>query len=145
MLRFVFLSEDYMREAARVTRECAEYQQASRGFDDTLCFVAEPEPGKGIGERKVAGIFLPAGDQFWVGEDRPVTFTLSAPYGNYVDIMTGALDPVRALTLGKLRLKGPMTKILRYIKGTQLWINALRTVPTQFEGEYAGRSFGEEG
>jgi hypothetical protein len=130
-----------MEEALKRTRENSKYQQASKGFDDTVAFVVEAEPGKGINERKTVGTILPQATEFWMDE-RPVTFTFLAPYSVYVDIMTGKLDAVRAITKGVLKLKGPMPKILRYVKGTNLWIDILRTIPTEFKGDFAGRSFG---
>ncbi|MCL5264086.1 MAG: SCP2 sterol-binding domain-containing protein [Chloroflexi bacterium] len=141
MTRFIFLSQEYMEEASRRTRNSAEYQQAAAGFDDTLVFVAEPESGKAVFARKIGGIFLPDAHDYWIETERPATFTFTAPYGNYVEVMTGGLDPLRAVMLGKLRLKGPMPKLLRYVKGTYEWIKVLRSIPTEFEGHYASRSF----
>jgi hypothetical protein len=130
-----------MEEALKRTRENSGYQDASKGFDDTVAFVVEPEPGKGVNERKTVGTTLPRATEYWM-DDRPVTFTFIAPYSAYVDIMTGKLDAVRAITKGILKLKGPMPKILRYVKGTNLWIDTLSTIPTEFEGDFADRSFG---
>jgi len=139
--RLKFLSDLYMEEATKRTRANPEYQEASEGFDDTLSFIVEPEPDKGITERITVGTVLPQASEYWL-DDRPVTFTFIAPYSVYVDIMTGKLDAVRAITKGSLKLKGPMPKILRYVKGTNLWIDTLRTIPTEFEGDFAERSFG---
>lgn len=141
MARFKFLSEEYMQEALKKTRGNLEYQKASKGFDDTLAFIVEPEPDKGINERKTIGTILPQATEYWM-DDRSVTFTFMAPYSVFIDIMTGKLDAVRAITKGTLKLKGPMFKILRYVKGTNLWIETLRTIPTEFEGDFADRSFG---
>ena len=141
MARSRFLSIEYMEEALRRTRANSEYQKASQGFDDTVGFVVEPEPAKGVNERKTVGTILPQATEYWM-DDRPVTFTLIAPYSTYVDIMTGKLDAVRAIMKGTLKLKGPMPKILRYVKGTNLWIDTLRTIPTEFEGDFTDRSFG---
>lgn len=141
MARLKFLSEQYMEEAIKRTRENSEYQKASKGFDDTVAFIVEPEPGKGISERKIVGTILPQATEYWM-DDRPVTFTFISHYSVYVDIMTGKLDALRAITKGTLKLKGPMFKILRYVKGTNLWIETLRTIPTEFEGDFADRSFG---
>ena len=141
MARLEFLSKQYMQEALKRTRENSEYQEASKGFDDTLAFVVEAEPEKGVNERKIVGTILPQATEYWM-DDRPVTFTFLAPYSVYVDIMTGKLDAVRAITKGVLKLKGPMPKILRYVKGTNLWIDTLRTIPTEFEGDFTSRSFG---
>lgn len=141
MARLKFLSEQYMEEAIKRTRENSEYQKASKGFDDTVAFIVEPEPGKGINERRIVGTVLPQATEYWM-DDRPVTFTFISHYSVYVDIMTGKLDALRAITKGTLKLKGPMFKILRYVKGTNLWIETLRTIPTEFEGDFADRSFG---
>ncbi len=140
---FRFMSREYLEEAARRTRLCSQYQAAARGFDDTVCFVVEAEPTRGVPNRYVAGMDLPAAKEVFWGEERPTGFTFTAPYGHYVDIMTGKLDPVRALTSRRLKVSGSMPKLLRYVRATQEWIRLLRTIPTEFEGEYRDRSFAE--
>ncbi|MBI4730177.1 MAG: SCP2 sterol-binding domain-containing protein [Acidobacteria bacterium] len=137
-----FLSREYLDEAARRIGSDADYQEAARGFDDTVCFVVEPEPDRGVTERYVAGMDLPAASEVWVGEDRPAGFTFTAPYGVFVDMMTGALDPVRAMTQRKLKVAGSMPKLLRYVKGTQSLMRVLQGIPTQFDGTYSSRDFG---
>ena len=88
------------------------------------------------------GTFLPEANEYWM-DDRPVTFTFHSPYSAYIDLMMGRLDAIRAITKGVLKLKGPMTKILRYVKSTNLWVDILRSIPTEFEGAFADWSFGD--
>ena len=68
---------------------------------------------------------------------------IRSPYSAYIDLMMGRLDAIRAITKGVLKLKGPMTKILRYVKSTNLWVDILRSIPTEFEGAFADWSFGD--
>jgi len=129
-------SREWMEEIAKRLRESEEYQQAAKGFDSTVSYVAEPEPEKGITRQYVCGIRLPQADEIWVDEDRPADFVLSAQYGNFVKIIKGELSPTAAMMSGKLKLKGSLMKIMRYGNALNIYNRIIQSVPVEFEGDY---------
>lgn len=52
-----------------------------------------------------------------LGSDEPeeAAFTLAAPYGNFVRVLKGDLDPMQAMMTRKLTVKGNMGYILRNV------------------------------
>ena len=74
-------------------------------------------------------------EQVWVGQ-RPTQFTLSASYGTWVDIVRGKMGPTKAIALRKLRTQEPFLQLLQGANRIK-WAEILRTIPTEFEGDYA--------
>ena len=48
------------------------------------------------------------------------------------------LDPVKGMMQGKLKLKGDLPTIVRYVKAANELVNIAGTVPTEFVDEKAG-------
>jgi len=66
-----------------------------------------------------------------------VDYTLSGPYGIFIDILNGKIGATKAMVTRKLRLKGNMTNLLKYKRAIDLFVSALGDVETDFEGDYA--------
>ena len=100
--------------------------------------VLQAEPGKGVGQSVVAGFEAKDGEivAVWLGT-RPSTFTLSAPYGTWVEILRGKLGATTAITMRKLKVQGPFLQLLKGADRTLRWVEILRTIPTEFEGQFA--------
>lgn len=82
------------------------------------------EPDKGVPE-DVYGLL-----DLWHGKCRggglvdasradSAEFAIRAPYSRWKDVILGDLEPVKGLTQGKLRVRGDLPKILRYVRATQ--------------------------
>jgi len=72
----------------------------------------------------------------WLGE-RKTEFTISGNYGVWVNILTGKSGVTKAFLMRKLRVRGSLMKILKLSAATERWLEILRTIPTEFHGEYA--------
>lgn len=48
-------------------------------------------------------------------EEKKCTFILQAPYGNFIRILKGELDPMQAMMTRKLIVKGSMTYMMRNV------------------------------
>jgi hypothetical protein len=131
-------SREYMEEVAKRTNSDAQYLELSKGENEIYTLVLEAEPDKGVAEKlnlcyrvedgKIVEIF---------SAEREATFSLAAPYGIWVDILTGRLGANKALMTRKVKVKGNMVKLLKYSEGVLRWVEILRAVPTEFEGQYA--------
>jgi hypothetical protein len=75
-------------------------------------------------------------NQVWVGQ-RPTLFTLSGPYSVWVDILRGKMGATKAITMRKLKTQGPFLQLLSGSKRIIRWVEILRTIPTEFEGNFA--------
>ena len=57
-------------------------------------------------------------------------------------ILRGKLDPNKAFTMRKLKIRGNLLQLLRGSDSTLRWVAILQTIPSEFEGEYAQYNFG---
>ncbi len=135
-------SEEYLAEVKKRINEDKEYEKLAKNVNDSYTLLLQAEPDKGIPEDVIVGFTIENGKMtdIWRG-DRKTNFILSAPYGVYVDIITGKLNVNKAFITRKLRVKGSLPKLLKTAKATDRLVEVLRGIPTEFEGAYKDRSF----
>ncbi len=136
-----FGSMDYLEEVKRRSNSDEEYQRLAKDECDSYLMIIKAEPEKGIPETVTIGYAADHGTitDVWVGE-RETDFVLSGPYRVWVRILTGSLDPNKAMMMRKLKVKGNLLQLLKTADATLRWLEVLQTVPTEFEGEYAEQS-----
>lgn len=131
-------SMEYLEEVKRRSNIDPEYLELAKGNNESYTLVLEPEPEKGVGAQIVVGFDNADGkmNELWL-DQRPTQFTLSAPYGVWVDILRGKMGPTKAITSRKLKTQGPLLQLLQGANRIIRWVEVLRTIPTEFEGDYA--------
>ncbi len=69
-----------------------------------------------------------------VGTDEQVkaTFTLSAPYSNYVALLNGNVDPMQAMLTRKLRVQGNMAIMMRSVPTVLDFVRCCREVTDEY-------------
>lgn len=134
-------SEKYVDEAKKQINADAKYQELATKVNDSYTLIFQPEPNKGVKEKLVLGFTITNGKmtEKWIGE-KPTSFILTAPYGVYVDILTGKLNVNRAFISRKLKVKGSIPRLLKTARATERLVDVLATIPTEFAGEYKDRS-----
>lgn len=139
-------SLEYIEKMREVLNGDAEHRRLAKGETDSYLLVLEPEPAKGVTERVIAGYSMVDGEvaDVWLGE-RKTTFVLSAPYGVWVDILTGKLGPIAAMTTRRLKIRGNILRLLAGSDSTLRMVELLRTIPTELEGKYAEVKVGKAG
>jgi hypothetical protein len=115
-----------------------KYRALAKGQFETYTLVLEAEPGKGIPESVVVGFECRDGEfkDIWQGA-KPTQFTLSAPYGTWVDILRGKLGATKAITMRMLKVQGPFLQLLKGGNWVLGWVDILRTIPSEFDSGYA--------
>ena len=136
---------DYMQEVMARSNADEGYRQMAKGQYETYTLVLQAEPDKGVPEPVIVGFDCQDGEfvEVWQGQ-RATLFTLSAPYGVWVDILRGKLGPTRAITMRRLKTQGPFLQLLKGAERVLRWVDILRTIPTEFEGEYVQYSIKED-
>jgi hypothetical protein len=127
-----------MEEAKKRSNADPQYLELARGNNESYTLVLEPEPAQGVTRQIVVGFDNADGlmNQYWL-DRRPTQFTLSGPYGVWVDILRGKMGPTKAITMRKLKTQGPFLQLLQGGNRIIRWVEILRTIPTEFEGNYA--------
>ena len=131
-------SLEYLEEVKKRSNADPEYLELAKGNNESYTLVLEPEAHKGVIEQIVVGFDNVDGkmNEVWLGE-RPTEFTLSAGYGVWVDILRGKMGPTKAIAMRKFRTQGPFLQLLQGASRIVRWVEVLRTIPTEFEGDYA--------
>jgi len=131
-------SLEYIEEAKKRSNADAPYLELAKGNNESYTLVLEPDPARGVTGQIVLGFDNLDGmmNQVWLGQ-RPTVFTLSAPYGVWVDIVRGKMGATKAITMRKLKTQGPFLQLLQGGARIIRWVEILRTIPTEFEGDYA--------
>jgi putative sterol carrier protein len=130
-------SKEWIEALARKLKSDKAYQEAAAGFEAIFQFIVEPEPDKGIAERREVGIKLPDCDETWVGVRDDATYTMSGKYGVYYEVMHGNLGATKAITMRKLKVKGNLANLLKYKKAIDRYVEVLGEVEADYEGDYA--------
>lgn len=129
---------EYMQEVVKRTNSDAKYLELSKGENEIYTLVLEAEPEKGVADSLILCYRIEDGKIVEVfPTEREATFRISAPYGIWVDILTGKLGVNKAMMTRKLNVKGNFMKLLKYSDSVLRWVDILKTLPTEFEGQYA--------
>jgi putative sterol carrier protein len=135
-----FPSDAWFRAFVGVINGSKEYAEHAATWEGDVAFLIQAEPDNGV-PADVYGLL-----DLWHGGCRGggvvdearadrAEFLIRAPYSRWKDVVLGDLEPVKAMMQGKLRVRGNLPKILRYVKGTQELARLTRAVDTTFPDE----------
>jgi putative sterol carrier protein len=129
---------EYMQEVLKRTNSDAKYLELSKGENEIYTLVLDAEPEKGVAQALTLCYRVEDGKIAEVYPmEKEATFRIAAPYGTWVEILTGKLGANKALMTRKLQVKGNFMKLLKYSDGVLRWVEILKTLPTEFEGQYS--------
>lgn len=135
-----FPSEEWFQAYIAAIDASDEYAEYAATWEGDVIIQVEAEPDKGV-PTDVRGLL-----DLWHGGCRgggiveasraaSAEFVVRAPYSRWKDVIRGDLEPVKALVQGKLRVRGDLPKILRYVKATQELAYIAGSVDTTFPDE----------
>ena len=117
-MRPLFPSAEWLSAFHDKLNEDSRYAEIARNWEGDLFFVIESDDHF---DQTIALYF-----DLWHGESRAVeydidpasratTFTIAAPYSNWLKILKGELNPIQAMATMKLRVKGNMAYMMRNV------------------------------
>lgn len=137
----LFPSEVWLKEYVEQINGSAEYQEAAAMWEGDIAYVYEAEPDKNVPQDVWVWLDL------WHGacraakydvppqEGEKARFIIRGPYSRWKEVLRRELDPVKGMMQGKLKLKGDLAVIVRYMKAANELVNIAATVPTEFPDE----------
>ncbi|MGH2830155.1 MAG: SCP2 sterol-binding domain-containing protein [Actinomycetota bacterium] len=137
----LFPSEQWLKEYVEKINSSKEYEEAASTWEGDVAYVFEAEPDKGVPEDVWSWVDL------WHGKCRDAkygitpeegeksAFIIRAPYSRWKEIMHKELDPIKGMMQGKIKLKGDLPTIVRYVKAANELVNLSSQVPTEFTDE----------
>jgi putative sterol carrier protein len=136
-----FPSEEWFKAYVDRVNQSPEYREAAAEWEGDVCYVLEAEPERLVTEEIWAWLDL------WHGECRGYRYGISqeegdrarfiirAPYSRWKEVIRKELDPVKGMMQGKLKLKGDLPTIVKYVKAANELVNLAASVPTEFVDE----------
>jgi putative sterol carrier protein len=117
-----------------------EYRVAAADWEGDIAFLVQAEPDVGFPEDVWGYLDLWHGvcrGGGVVGPDRGAgaAYLLSAPYTRWKDIVVGDLDPIKGMMQGKLKVRGDLPTIVRYVRAANELVRLTGEVDTAFPDE----------
>lgn len=115
-----FGSEQWLADYKAAINASEVYKKAADTWEGDLAYEVQAEPNKNVPEDIWIWMDL------WHGECREAklttpddgakaTFAISAPYSRWKELVRGELDPTKGMLQGKLKLRGDLPTIVRYV------------------------------
>lgn len=137
----LFPSKEWTESYARAINDTEEYQESGKGWQWDIAFVITelPQSVQSVIRRDSVTFVLELRDGRcnsvrWVEkqEDIKAPFTVSAKYSTWLKVVKGELGPTQAMLTGQLKVKGDISKILRYSAAAVAMVKAAQKVPTSY-------------
>jgi putative sterol carrier protein len=137
----IFPSKEWLDDYVEKINSSKAYEEAASTWEGDITYVFEAEPEKGVpadvyswvdlwhGKCREGRYDVPAAD----GE--AAKFIIRAPYSRWKEVINKELDPIKGMMQGKLKLKGDLPTIVRYVKASNELVNLAGEVPTEFVDE----------
>jgi putative sterol carrier protein len=137
-----FGTQEWLDEYRARINASASYREAAATWEGELAFGFDAEPDHNWPDTRYAVMDL------WHGECRnareadqaeadAAPFLISAPYSRWKQVVRGELDPIKGMMQGKLKLRGDLPTIVRYVKASNELVNLASAIPTEFPDEEA--------
>ena len=129
----VFPSQSWLNALVVKLNSDQHYAEVARKWEGDLMFVIESDgPLKNM-ERIYLDLWHgKCRGAYFLNPDQVVeaAFVLKAPYGNFIQILTGELEPMRAMLTRKLGVKGDMSVMMRNIPTVLDFVRCCREITT---------------
>jgi len=134
---YKFPTDEWIKAMAEEVNKSESYRKSATKWEGDFYFIAEPGPG--VPEPVVLYIDLWHGEARSAGavasaSEKTPEFTIRAPVGTWRRVIEKKLDPIQGMITGQLKLKGTMSKIMRFPKAASELVNCATKVPTEFPG-----------
>lgn len=119
-----------------------DYRAAAGGWTWPVAMVLERAPHLGYPDDVAVQLELDRGRCHGAAVIPPsavtAPFSLRAPYATWKLLVTGALDPMTAVTFGKVKLTGSLATLMMHVKAARALVACVRAVPTTYPDEEQG-------
>jgi putative sterol carrier protein len=134
-MAYQFPSDEWIKALAEEVNQSESYRKSAQKWEGDFYFVAEPGPG--VPEAVVLYIDLwhgEARDAYAVADESVMSpeFVIRAPVATWRRVIEKKLDPIQGMITGQLKLKGTMSKIMRFPRAASELVGCATKVPTEF-------------
>jgi putative sterol carrier protein len=135
-----FATHEWFQDFIVLINGSAAYRSAAASWEGDIAFLIEAEPDKRVPQDVWGYLDLwhgacRAGGVVSREEGEGAAYTISAPYSRWKDVLRGDLDPIRGMVQGKLRVRGDLPTIIRYVNAATELVHLTGEVDTSFPDE----------
>ncbi len=136
-MAYKFPSDEWIKALMAEINKSEAYRKSAAKWEGDFYFICEPGPG--VPEPVILYIDLWHGEARSAGavadaSEKNPEFVIRAPIGTWRKVIEKKLDPIQGMVTGQLKLKGTMSKIMRFPKAAAELVNCATFVPTEFPG-----------
>ncbi len=130
-----FPSDEWAKEFGNQLNTSEAYAKSAKDWEGDFVFIIEGD--KVYPETSCFFIGLLHGKctdaaMMTSAEEREAPYILSGPYSTWRKVMDGSQDPIQAMMMRKLKLKGNLVKVMRYPKAAKDMVDCVQRVETEF-------------
>jgi putative sterol carrier protein len=135
-----FPTDEWFRAFVAEVNGSQEYKVAAADWEGDIAFLILAEPDKHLpedvwgwldlwhGECRAGGVVTPA-------RGAEARYLITAPYSRWKDVLLGELDPIKGMMQGKLKVRGDLPTIIRYVQAANELVRLTGEVDTIFPDE----------
>ena len=134
-----FPTDEWFQAFIELINRSAEYRAAAADWEGDIAFLVQAEPDIRVSDDVWGYLDLWHGACRGGGVDAgtggQAAYVLSAPYTRWKDILLGELDPIKGMMQGKLKVRGDLPTIVRYVRAANELVRLTGEVDTVFPDE----------
>ncbi|MFH2129963.1 MAG: SCP2 sterol-binding domain-containing protein [bacterium] len=130
-------SEEWCKEWKDRLNRNADFAKYNKGWEGDLSGIIQADPDNNFPEERYLYLHFHDGSALDIKmitreAAEKCKFIMSGPYMRWYQVAKGDLDAVKAMMQGKLKLKGNLPYVVKYVKGVQESIKTMQSIDTKF-------------
>ena len=140
-MAYVFPSEEWIQELKNQIAASEEYKESGAKWEaGDICFVIYATADLGLNEKYYIWLDLFRGQCREAKRVSPeagekAKFLIGADYDRWQQIFKQELDPVRAMMMGRIKVRGDLPTLIKFTKAASDLLQCAARVPTEFLDE----------
>ncbi len=136
----LFASQEWFDAFVILINASSEYRAVASDWEGDIAFRIMAEPDHGVPEDIWGYLDLwhgrcRGGRVITASEGEAAAYTIAAPFSRWKDVLRDELDPIKGMMQGKLRVRGDLPTIVRYVKAANELVRLTGDVDTLFQDE----------
>ena len=135
MADYLFLSEEWVGQIPQAINTNAAYQKAAKGISDRMAFIVKGRHPAADGDETHFYLDIKNGRCVEAVREKRTRadFFLTGTYDHWKSVLDGEMDVIKAVTAGKIKMKGSMLRMLKNAIPTVRLVGCVQTVPTRYQ------------
>jgi len=135
--KLIVFSDEWCKAWEEKVRQSEDFKVYNKGWEGDISGIMYKDPAANVHEDKYLYMLFHDGEVKSIRMTDKETaekckFIISGDYARWKQVGKGELDAVKAMMQGKLKLKGNLPYVVKYVKGVQESIRCLIALDSQY-------------